>query len=100
MSVFSTSRELFVFDPSANHQFNYIKPSHHLASPVPIPIHRGTRTESFDGRTVMRVATSLRLQLVQQDGIAFAVQTHRHSTDGAVHDIALESDALALEVSH
>jgi hypothetical protein len=37
---------------------------------------------------------------MQQDRIALAVQTHCHSTDRAMDDIALESDALALEVSH
>ena len=37
----------------------------------------------------MNVA-SLRLELMQQDGVAFAVQAH----------IALEGDALALEVGH
>jgi hypothetical protein len=37
---------------------------------------------------------------MQQDGVAFAVQTHRHSTDRTVDDIALEGDTLALEVRH
>ena len=37
---------------------------------------------------------------MQQDGVAFAVQAHRHSTDRTVDDIALEGDTLALEVSH
>jgi hypothetical protein len=37
---------------------------------------------------------------MQQDGVAFAVQTHRHSTDRTVDDIALEGDTLAFEVRH
>ena len=37
---------------------------------------------------------------MQQDGVAFAVQAHRHSTDRTVDDIALECDTLALEVGH
>src|SRR6476659_11450975 len=43
---------------------------------------------------------SLRLELMQQDGVELAVQAHRHPTDGTVDDIALEGDALALEVGH
>src|SRR5262249_33923870 len=43
---------------------------------------------------------SLRLELMQQDGVAFAVQAHRHSADRTVDDIALEGDTLALEVGH
>src|SRR5215831_20562925 len=43
---------------------------------------------------------SLRLELMQQDGVAFAVQTHRHSTDRTVDHIALKRDTLALEVRH
>jgi len=37
---------------------------------------------------------------MQQDGVALAVQAHRHSTDRTVDHIALEGDALALEVGH
>jgi hypothetical protein len=37
---------------------------------------------------------------MQQDGVALAVQAHRHPTDGTVDDIALEGDAFALEVGH
>jgi hypothetical protein len=43
---------------------------------------------------------SLRLELMQQDGVALAVQAHRHPADGAVDDIALKGDALALQVGH
>jgi hypothetical protein len=45
-------------------------------------------------------AASLRLELMQQNGVAFAVQAYRHSTDRTVDDIALEGDTLALEVGH
>src|SRR5262249_21564166 len=42
----------------------------------------------------------LRLELMQQDGVALAVQTHRHSTHRLLAHIAFEGDALALEVGH
>jgi hypothetical protein len=48
----------------------------------------------------MFAEASLRLELMQQDGVAFAVQAHRHSTDRTVDDITLEGDTLALEVGH
>jgi hypothetical protein len=37
---------------------------------------------------------------MQQDGVALAIQAHRHPADGTVDDIGLEDDALALEVGH
>src|SRR5262245_41068062 len=37
---------------------------------------------------------------MQQDGVALAVQAHRHSTDRTVNQIALQGDTLALEVGH
>jgi hypothetical protein len=42
----------------------------------------------------------LRLELMQQDRIALAVQTHRHPTDRAVDDIAFEGNALAFQLGH
>src|SRR5262245_14861724 len=45
-------------------------------------------------------AASLRLELMQQDGVALAVQAHRHPTNRTVDDIALEGDTLVLEVGH
>src|SRR6476661_1120539 len=45
-------------------------------------------------------AASLRLELMQQDGVALAVQAHRHPTNRTVDDIALEGDTLVLEVRH
>jgi hypothetical protein len=41
-----------------------------------------------------------RLELMQQDGVALAVQTQRHRRDGTFDYIALEGDAFALEVGH
>ena len=37
---------------------------------------------------------------MQQDGVALAVQAHRHSTDWTVDHIAFEGDTLALEIGH
>jgi hypothetical protein len=58
-----------------------------------VPINVGTNT--WIGAIML-----LRLELMQQQRIALAVQTHRHPTDRAMDDIALEGDALLLEVGH
>ena len=45
-------------------------------------------------------APSLRFELMQQDGVALAVQAYRHPTNRTMDDIAFEGDALALELGH
>ena len=39
-----------------------------------------------------------RLELVQQNRVAFTVQDHRHPADGAVNNVALEGDVLGFQI--
>src|SRR5262245_32667935 len=74
-----------------------LKPS--SSPPEQTPKHARNWISAFR-RVIRPSAASLRLELMQQDRVAFAIEAHRHSTDRTVDDIALEGDALALEVGH
>src|SRR5262249_44028611 len=70
--------------------------------PVIISPARTVREASLQLRPKFARSRNLspRLELMQQDGVALAVQAHRHSAHGTMDDVALEDDPFVLEVGH